>query len=62
MMTFVLFSCMVILLTLKHQNIDSPQSKQHAHMYSSRYLLLVAELRRMTAKPTTHHRAVSAWT
>jgi hypothetical protein len=49
---------MVMLLTLKHQTIDSPQSKQRAHMYSSRLLLLVAELRRMTAKLTTHHRDI----
>ena len=50
MMTVVLFSCMVALFALKHQKNDSPQSKQHAHMYSSSQLLLVAELCRMTAK------------
>ena len=55
MLTFVLFSCMVTLLTLKHQKIDSPHCQQHTHMYSSPYLFLVAELRRMAAKLTTHY-------
>ena len=35
MMIFVLFGYMVALLTVKHQKNDSPQSKQHTHMYSS---------------------------
>jgi hypothetical protein len=61
MLTFVLFGWMVTLLTLQHQNRDSPQHQQHTIMYSSTQILVVAELRWLTAKLNTHHLNDEQW-